>query len=116
MALVQKLNVVLTVEDDLINTYLNKGYNIIDEYGRVIQEAMPDDPNQLKLMVAKYKKENEELKAKIEELTAKSEKPKIEVEEKPVEVIEPTPIEEEIKEEEVKVTPQRKPKKSSNKK
>ena len=62
MALVQKLNVVLTIDDELIDTYLNKGYNIIDESGRVIKEAMPDDPNQLKMMVAKYKKENEQVK------------------------------------------------------
>lgn len=92
MALVQKLNVVLTVADDVVDTYLSKGYNIIDEQGRVIQEAMPDDPNQLKLMVAKYKKEIEELKMQIVELKAKKEpEQKAEVVEKPTEVVNSNP-------------------------
>ncbi len=114
MALVQKLNVVLTVADDVVGTYLSKGYNIIDEQGRVIQEAMPDDPNQLKLMVAKYKKEIEELKMQIAELKAKNEKktePKIEVEEKPTEKVNPAPILEKVQ-----TIPHKGHKKSSNKK
>ena len=111
MALVQKLNVVLTIDDELIDTYLNKGYNIIDESGRVIKEAMPDDPNQLKMMVAKYKKENEELKAKIAELQAKKEvKVETPKEVKAEPIIVETPVEEKVE------VPHRKPKKSSNKK
>lgn len=70
MALVQKLNVVLTIDDDRVKEYLNKGYNVIDNSGRVIKEAMPNDLNQLKLLVAKYKKENEELLARVKELEA----------------------------------------------
>lgn len=111
MALVQKLNVVLTIDDELIDTYLNKGYNIIDESGRVIKEAMPDDPNQLKMMVAKYKKENEELKAKIAELQTKKEvKVETPKEVKAEPVIVEAPVEEKVE------VPHRKPKKSSNKK
>ena len=110
MALVQKLNVVLTVNDELIDTYLNKGYNIIDENGRVIQEAMPDNPNQLKMMVAKYKKENEELKAKIAELQAKKEVKVETPKEVKAEPVVETPVKEKVQ------VPHNKPKKSSNKK
>jgi hypothetical protein len=70
MPLVKKLNVVLTIDDELVDSYMSKGYDVIDNSGKVIRAAMPDDLNQLKLLVAKYKKENEELKEKIAKLEA----------------------------------------------
>lgn len=71
MALVRKLNVVLTIDDDRVKEYLNKGYSVIDNSGKVIMEAVPNDLNQLKLLVAKYKAENEKLLARIGELESK---------------------------------------------
>ena len=114
MALVQKLNVVLTVEDELVNAYLDKGYNIIDENGRVIKESIPNDPNQLKMMVAKLKKENEELKAKLaeKEIASKKVEP---VKEEPKQIEEKPTVVETPKEEVVELSQQKSKKKSSKK-
>lgn len=73
MPLVKKLNVVLTIDDELVDSYMSKGYDVIDNSGKVIRAAMPNDLNQLKLLVAKYEKENKALKEKIAELEAKGE-------------------------------------------
>ena len=69
MALVQKLNVVLEVEDELVNHYLDKGYNVISKSGEVIKEAIPNDLNQLQIMIIKQREKIAELEAKLAEYT-----------------------------------------------
>lgn len=70
MAKVKKLNRVLTVNDNAVETYLERGYDQIDENGKVIKEATGGKS----VSVAQFnalKKENEALKQQIEELKGK---------------------------------------------
>lgn len=76
MALVQRANVVLEIEDDNVERYLAKGFSVIDEKGNVLKSARPTTPeqfekaydeqrrinNDLVLQVEKLKKEIEQLK------------------------------------------------------
>lgn len=68
MALVKKLNVELTVDDEFVDSYINKGYSVINEAGHVIREAVPNDLAQLKILVTKQKEEIAKLEAEIAKL------------------------------------------------
>ena len=43
MATVQKANVVLDIPDEEIDQYLELGYRVIDESGRVVKKMVPHD-------------------------------------------------------------------------
>lgn len=77
MALVKKLNVVLTVDDSLVDSYINKGYSVISENGQVIKEAIPDDLSSLRILVAKQKEEIAKLITKIAEFEAQLKEPQV---------------------------------------
>lgn len=81
MAIVRKRNEILKVKDELVNRYLDLGYDIVDENGTVLQKAVPTDTIQLKGAFSKLSAENEALKKEIADLKAqlaeaKTEKPK----------------------------------------
>lgn len=87
MAYIQKANVVLRVKDSEVEYYLNLGYNLIDEQGKVIRESIPNDMHTLqkhfidsKKIIEGLKKENAQLKAA---LAAKTEEVKTETVDKP---------------------------------
>ena len=69
MAQVRRANVVLTVKDSEINNYLDMGYDVIDEYGRVEKAAIPTDLATLRkayqdqsASIARLEAENERLR------------------------------------------------------
>ena len=64
---VRRGNVILQIEDDAdnIQRYLSKGYSLIDQKTEeVIKEAIPNDVNELRALVARQQKTIEELRAK----------------------------------------------------
>lgn len=77
MARVERGNVVLNVEDDEVQHYLNLGYNLTDNHGNVIRRSIPTSLGELQAeyirntariaeledTVAKLTAENAELKA-----------------------------------------------------
>lgn len=71
MAIVQRMNVVLHVADDkdTIDRYMAKGFNVIDEKGKILKESMPNEIGALQAKVLELQAENEELKAQLAELT-----------------------------------------------
>lgn len=72
IVMVRRANVVLEVPEASKGDYMKNGYSVIDpNTGAVIEESMPTDVKTLQCEVARLKKENEELKAK---LNAKVEK------------------------------------------
>ena len=91
MATVQRANVVLDVKDSEVDRYLNKGFNVVDEKGNVIQDAKPTTLEQYQKAFAEQKRlneklqiENEKLKKEIEVLkSAKSSTDNKEVTKKP---------------------------------
>jgi hypothetical protein len=77
MARVERGNVVLNVEDDAVQHYLNLGYNLTDNHGNVLKRSIPTSLGELQTAyinhttriaeledtVAKLTTENAELKA-----------------------------------------------------
>lgn len=59
---VKRANVVLEVPADEKDDYIAQGYSILDAKGNVIEEALPNDVNTLKIMVSKLQKEIADLK------------------------------------------------------
>jgi len=71
MIKVVKGNVVLRVEDNLLDFYVNKGFTAKSLDGTVIKEAIPTDVDSLKKAYFQLKKENDMLKKEIASLKAK---------------------------------------------
>lgn len=64
---IKRANVILRVHPDAVQSYLNQGYNIVDEQGNVLKEGLPVTNEQFKKEYFRLKQENEQLK---EELAA----------------------------------------------
>lgn len=63
---VQRANVILDIRPDEKERYMEQGYSVIDaKSGKVLEAAIPSDPNHLKMMISELKKE---LLAKDEEI------------------------------------------------
>ena len=85
MVRIERGNVVLKVQEHEVQRYLNMGYNVTDEEGKVLKEAIPNDVGTLQKHYIESKKRIEELEAIVAKLTeekllltqsAKSTKPK----------------------------------------
>ena len=74
MAKVQRANVVLTVKDNEVEYYVGRGFNVIDNMGNIIREAISNDVTALRSMNARKEAHIEELKVEINELKAVNEK------------------------------------------
>ena len=72
MIKVRKANKMLSISEDAKDRYLAMGFSVIDESGKVIQEAVPVDVNQLKLGYAKISEEAKTLRGKVAELEAQN--------------------------------------------
>lgn len=70
MKYVKRANVVLEVKDDAVPYYLNLGYDVIDNNGKVVQEAIPSDLGTLRKFYVEAKEKIEKLEARIAELEA----------------------------------------------
>lgn len=81
MAHVQRANVFLTVPDDEIQRYIDKGYNVVDEYGNIIKQALPNNVGDLQILVVKYEKRIKELEDYIASLEIIEDLPEEEEEE-----------------------------------
>lgn len=102
MIYAERGNRVITIKEESIPKYVEQGYTITDEYGKVIQNTVPTDTLNLKKAyvdhtkeIESLKAENAQLKAQLAELSAKANKKaaeKVEVDaeqtETPVEVAE----------------------------
>lgn len=67
MAKVRRNNEILRVADYLTQSYVDNGYDVIDENGNILQKAVPTDINQLKAEYLRLTAEVAELKAKLAE-------------------------------------------------
>lgn len=75
MATVRRANVVLRIDDNLIDTYVARGFNVIASDGTVLREAVPTDISTLQGAWVSMKNEIKALKAEIERLKESTEKP-----------------------------------------
>ena len=66
--IVQRANVILHIDDDSAQKYLNLGYNVIDEKGKVLKEAIPSDIGTLRKCYVEHLNKIAELEARIAEL------------------------------------------------
>lgn len=81
MIKISKGNVVLDVKEDFLQTYLNQGYNVVDDRGNVIQRGNPNDVQSLKIALTEankkidaYADENAQLQKIIKDLQAQLKK------------------------------------------
>ena len=70
MARVERGNVVLHIDDNEVDYYLRLGYNLTNELGRVITDAVPHDTTALQNAYVESQKKITELEETIAELTA----------------------------------------------
>jgi predicted translin family RNA/ssDNA-binding protein len=70
MAIAERGNVILKVRDDEVQRYLQLGYNIVDESGRVIKAAIPTDFRTLQRAYVENTEKIAELENTVAKLTA----------------------------------------------
>lgn len=83
MARIRRANVLLDVKDDEVGYYLNLGYDLLDDNGRVAKEAIPNDLHTLQKHYIDSNKKIAELETVIANLKAEA-ATKTEKVEKPV--------------------------------
>lgn len=69
MVRIERGNVVLKVEEYEVARYLKLGYNVTDETGKVLTEALPNDVGTLQKHYVEHKKRIEELESIVAKLT-----------------------------------------------
>ena len=69
MVRIERGNVVLKVQDYEVSRYLKMGYNVTDDNGQILQEAIPNDLGTLQKHYLDSKKRIEELEAIVAKLT-----------------------------------------------
>ena len=72
MVRIERGNVVLKVQEHEVQRYLKLGYNVTDNTGKVLQEAIPNDLGTLQKHYIEHKKKIEELEAIVAKLTAEN--------------------------------------------
>ena len=72
MVRIERGNVVLKVQEHEVQRYLKMGYNVTDDAGNVLQEAIPNDLGTLQRYYVEHKKKIEELEAIVAKLTAEN--------------------------------------------
>lgn len=83
-ATVKRGNVFLTVPTNLVDRYVAKGYDVVDERGNVVKSSEPNDVTSLKLAYEKHVARIKELEAENARLkkelnkSQKSDEPKAE--------------------------------------
>ena len=70
----QRANVIVRVSPDEKNYYMSQGYSVVDETGKVVEEAMSNDIGTLQVQVTQLREEIATLKAQLK--AAKSTKKK----------------------------------------
>ena len=72
MVRIERGNVVLKVQEHEVQRYLTLGYNVTDNTGKVLKEAIPNDLGTLQRHYVENKKKIEELEATVAKLTAEN--------------------------------------------
>ena len=72
MVRIERGNVVLKVQEYEVQRYLKMGYNVTDDAGNVLQEAIPNDLGTLQKHYIEHKKKIEELETIVAKLTAEN--------------------------------------------
>lgn len=73
MVTVKRANVILTIEDDEVEKYYEKGYSILDAFGNVVKEGAPKEIGALQKLLQEKESEITTLKKEIERLKAENE-------------------------------------------
>lgn len=72
MVRIERGNVVLRVQEYEVPRYLKLGYNVTDDSGNIITEAVPNDVGTLQKHYVEYRKKIEELENTVAKLTAEN--------------------------------------------
>ena len=72
MVRIERGNVVLKVQEHEVQRYLTLGYNVTDNDGNILQEAIPNDVGTLQKYYIEHKRKIEELEDMVAKLTAEN--------------------------------------------
>ena len=72
MVRIERGNVVLKVQEHEVQRYLKLGYNVTDDTGAIIKEAIPNDLGTLQKYYIEHKKRIGELEATVAKLTTEN--------------------------------------------
>ena len=72
MVRIERGNVVLKVQEHEVQRYLKLGYNVTDDNGTILKEAIPNDMGTLQKHYVESKKRIEELEDIVAKLTAEN--------------------------------------------
>ncbi len=72
MVRIERGNVVLKVQEHEVQRYLSLGYNVTDDTGKVLKEAIPNDLGTLQKHYVEHKKRIAELEDIVAKLTAEN--------------------------------------------
>lgn len=72
MVRVERGNVVLKVKEYEVQRYLSLGYNVTDDNGNILKEAIPNDVGTLQKHYVEHKKRIAELEEIVAKLTAEN--------------------------------------------
>ena len=72
--MVQRANVILDISPEDKKYYMSQGYSVIDEKGRIVEEAISNDVHTLQAQVADLKFKLEKAKETIAKLSNKPKK------------------------------------------
>ena len=126
MIYAQKGNRVIRIEEHQVKQFVDNGYNIIDQEGRVLRESVPTDPIMLKTAYVEKEKRISELldenkslretvKSLTEKLNAKKSAPTTKTAKAKEEVKEEKAVEEDAVAEEKKPAPRKNTRRTANK-
>lgn len=74
MAQVRRANVILEVKDEQVQYYLNKGYDVVDTAGNIVQKCVPRDVQTLQQAFVEHERIIAELQEQIKVLSQKKQK------------------------------------------
>lgn len=72
MVTVKRANVILTIEDDEVDKYYEKGFSILDAFGNVVKEGAPKEIGALQKLLQEKEVEVATLTKEIERLKAEN--------------------------------------------
>lgn len=76
MKYVKRANVVLEVEEESIPYYISQGYSVLDDKGKIVVQAIPNDLGELRKFYVEATAKIEQLEKRIAELENTSDEPK----------------------------------------
>lgn len=75
MKQVRRANVILTIKDDQVDRFIQKGYDLLDDVGNVVRSHETNDPEELQKRLKEAEQVIQKLELEIKQLKEKKAEP-----------------------------------------